>query len=130
MITTTPLLLTSLEELCKVCTREIPLRGHRRKAWVSNEDYVELSKHRWTVFPGYRTYYARMTHASKRLYMHHLLLKETMSGYCRDHIDRDGLNNTRGNLRLVTQSVNLRNNGYNGKSKQFIRVLERRKRGA
>jgi hypothetical protein len=44
----------------------------------------------------------------RRVYMHQVLMP-VAAGYCVDHVDSDGLNNCRANLRAVTPSQNMQN---------------------
>jgi len=76
---------------------------------VDDEDFVLLSKFRWYVFKTPVTFYAEATVSFKtRARMHRfiLMLKEGEVG---DHIDGNGLNNQRSNLRKCTQHQNLMN---------------------
>lgn len=88
---------------------------------VDASDYVLVSDTRWNLqVDGYTAY------AVKAGELMHRRLIEVKAGLVVDHIDRDGLNNTRGNLRVTTQRENIvnrrvqRNNtsGYRGVSKQ------------
>jgi hypothetical protein len=97
-------------------------------ALVSDEDYEFLSQWNWCAFKGCTTFYA-CRHPSKinrkqtTIYMHQVIA-ERMSIKSPDHIDTDGLNNLRSNLRQATQSQqhanqNLQKNnksGYKGVS--------------
>jgi HNH endonuclease len=84
--------------------KEIPLtRG--RVALVSNEDFDLVSKHRWHVqYQSDRTMYAQTRVKQKAMTMHRLIMGFPASGI--DHIDGNGLNNTRENLRLATVAQN------------------------
>ena len=105
--------LKSLEELTKLCTREIQLWRPKRKTLVSNEDYIPLSTYTWAAYQNRRggKFYVLTTHFGAKVYMHHLILSSIPQGYERDHIDRNTFNNTRGNLRFVTRKENALNNG-------------------
>lgn len=82
---------------------------------VDDDDYDYLMQWKWYAKPDYLTVYAhRSLHwkigAKKHcrtLRMHRELIGVT--GYFVDHINRDGLDNRRENLRLVTSSENMMN---------------------
>lgn len=82
---------------------------------VDDEDFNWLSKHKWYFSHGYAVrYYGREDNKQKIARMHREIM--TYSGYDIlnkqiDHIDGNGLNNTKSNLRIVTQSQNLQNRG-------------------
>lgn len=77
-----------------------------RVSLVDDEDYEMLAKFHWYAKPSGKTCYASRGYwkngrvLSKT--MHHQILGTPQSGYVVDHIDRNGLNNQRVNLRLVT----------------------------
>lgn len=78
-------------------------------ALVDDEDYERLNKYSWRVNRSYDTYYARCSVGSRvKNYMQHKILLAP-PGTEIDHIDRDGLNNQKANLRLCTHSQNLMN---------------------
>lgn len=89
--------------------KEIPLtRG--KVAIVDDEDYERLNVHKWCVMRGGAAWYAcRGTYTPGRgshtLLMHRVILSAPR-GVQVDHKNSDGLNNTRGNLRLATISQN------------------------
>ena len=79
-------------------------------AQVDEEDFESISKYRWYALkcPPSKTWYAVATIDHKRIRMHRLILG--LSGSIKtDHIDRNGLNNTRSNIRPATQSQNMAN---------------------
>lgn len=83
-------------------TKQIPLnnkRGEILYALVDDSDYTELSRHKWHLLAG--RYAGRTGH----VYMHRQILSAPTDASV-DHIDGNGLNNTRSNLRLVSQSQN------------------------
>jgi hypothetical protein len=93
--------------------REIPLT-QGKVALVDDGDYLELNKHKWRAQKDGGTYYAvrwfDSTNDEKRtlILMHRVILNppEDMET---DHINGNGLDNRRTNLRIVTHRENLQN---------------------
>ncbi len=80
-------------------------------AFVDDEDFEELNKHKWHISGAGRHIYAER-HESKPILRHILMHRQIMNtpkGMDTDHIDGNGLNNQRGNLRVCTHAENLRN---------------------
>jgi len=97
----------------------IPLHGPRangRVAWVSPQDAPLVSQYTWRAhtYRGGPLTYARANVNGKYLHMHRLLLYSPPLVV--DHIDGDGLNNTRENIELVTMSENMRRANFVDKS--------------
>lgn len=108
--------------------KEIPLsRG--QVALVSDEDYSLVAGLKWYAKPVCRArggYYAAGRLDGCIVYMHRYILAAG-KGQVVDHVDGDGLNNCRSNIRLCTHSENganrvrqlskhgLRGIGYNAK---------------
>lgn len=92
-------------------TAEVELT-HGHVCLVDVDNLALIGQYRWCAMVGRKTYYAitNTTHNGKRssMLMHQLLL-EIPPGYEGDHINRNGLDNRRSNLRVVTRSVNARN---------------------
>jgi hypothetical protein len=87
--------------------RRIPLtRG--KFAIVDAKDYAELSKHTWFAEGAQKTYYAVRKQNGKSIKMHRCILKAPPD-FVVDHIDHNGLNNRRSNLRLATFTQNCQN---------------------
>lgn len=94
--------------------KKIPLsRG--KVAIVDDKDYEELSKHKWFASKAYRrdVYYAARNRLPKgsrpaHIQMHRQIMNPP-DGLQVDHINGDGLDNRRGNLRIVTAAENTRN---------------------
>lgn len=87
---------------------EIPLsRG--KVALVDDEDYA-LAAHRWYAVPKHRAGGPPLWYAYLRdgTFMHRLIMG-AQPGQEVDHINHDGLDNRRGNLRLATRSQNMMN---------------------
>lgn len=83
-------------------------------AVVDEEDFELINQFKWT--PSVRVdrdnTYAKHRSGNTTLLMHRLITSAP-DGVLVDHIDRDGLNNRRSNLRLCSTSQNLRNRGPN-----------------
>lgn len=80
-------------------------------AMVDNEDYEELSKFRWTVKIKPENIYAVRHEGKVLVQMHRQIMKPhfTEDRFIADHIDHNGLNNQRSNLRIATPSENSAN---------------------
>ena len=101
-------------------TREIPLRNKQREviayAIVSADDYDWISKYSWYRKEGGKDLYYALTDdkkSGKKLRMH-VLIYEKLKGPTPpkkiiDHIDKNGLNNSRENLRFATIGANNQN---------------------
>lgn len=90
-------------------TKEI-LLTQGKVALVSNEDYAVLSQYKWYAQRAKYTWYARRKvqigyKRQRTISMHGQILGAT-NAMDIDHVDHDGLNNTRENLRLCTRSEN------------------------
>ncbi len=82
---------------------------------VDDEDFDWLNQWNWTIR---RDEKSGVSYANRnergidgkqhRVHMHREIVNAP-DGYEVDHVDGDGLNNTRGNLRIVTRAENLRN---------------------
>ncbi len=95
----------------------IPL-SQGKVAIVDAEDYPWLNKRNWYANRAKRTYYARGTIKGKHAPMHRQILNAPPHLVV-DHINRNGLDNRKSNLRLCTHFQNQRNRrpGRNGSSK-------------
>ncbi len=81
-------------------------------AQVDDDDFEMLSVYKWYAHKNYKTYYAeRMIVQSKTEKKSIFLHTEIMGKKGVDHIDLNGLNNQRRNLRFVTMSQNANNRG-------------------
>jgi hypothetical protein len=93
--------------------KQIPLT-QGKFALVDDEDYDELSKHKWFVCKNYRNYYAqrnlpRKNGKQRLVSMHRIIMNVSDKEVCVDHIDGNSLNNTKSNLRICSQSENKKN---------------------
>jgi len=84
-----------------------------RIALIDDADYSLVSSYNWrAVLCGAKWWYAvwdtRRNNARPKLYMHRLII-QAARGQMVDHINGNGLDNQRGNLRLCTNSQNQHN---------------------
>jgi len=91
------------------------------KALVDEEDYPAVSQYKWSVMrhKGNNYYALRMEKINGRnkvVLMHRFILGKIPEGYEVDHINRNGLDNRRSNLRIVTRQENLANQRNRQKS--------------
>lgn len=82
-------------------------------AKVDDEDFDRINQFKWCITFNNGKAYACRRSLGRKIYLHWFLIRE--KGV--DHIDGDGLNNQKRNLRKCTQSQNLQNKIGNGKSK-------------
>lgn len=90
--------------------REILVRGGRNAGLVilvDDEDYPKVERYRWRAVRDHNTFYAYARVNGRHTSMHQLLMNG--GGRMIDHIDRNGLNNQRNNLRFTTNSANQAN---------------------
>jgi hypothetical protein len=103
--------------------RRIPLtRG--KFAIVDAQDYYRLAQFNWCANGSDKTkFYAVRKRDGKHIKMHRLIM-EAPGHLFVDHIDHNGLNNCRSNLRLCTQTQNNHNaTGDKGKSSKYKGVF-------
>ena len=94
-------------------------------AIVDDEDFEELNKYKWSAYKSHKTYYAYRgirvgVNKWTMEYMHRVINKTADNMQC-DHIDGNGLNNCKSNLREVTIRQNSQNRHEN-KSSQYTGV--------
>ena len=84
------------------------------EAIVDDKDFEELSKHKWYAMKGKHTHYAVRNRnkndgpGPEAILMHRIIMKATL-GKQIDHIDGNGLNNRRDNMRFCTNQENQMN---------------------
>ena len=86
---------------------------HGKFAIVSPQDYDQLARHKWSARKSGRTFYAERymplgKGRYKQISMHREVLKVGKEYYV-DHINHNGLDNRKANLRLATRSQNAQN---------------------
>lgn len=87
-----------------------------KNTMVDDDVYEWASQYRWfAAYDGFNWYAARNFRKKPgrgnqgRLALHHAILGYPLHGLVTDHIDGNGLNNCRSNLRLVDQRTNALN---------------------
>jgi len=86
---------------------------------VDDEDYDYLMQWKWHASMSGRVWYARTNDSDhkREIQMHRLIMKLDNPHLDVDHIDRNGLNNQKSNLRIATTSQNCINRNTWGISK-------------
>src|SRR3990172_358220 len=95
-------------------TKSIPLT-QGKVVLVDDGDYEYLNQWKWYADRGRNTFYAERMEGwpRRRVVRMHAVIMGTPDGMNTDHIDGDGLNNQRHNLRNCTHVENMRNRGKN-----------------
>ena len=101
--------------------KQIPLANNKGFALIDDEDFGEISKHKWHLLTRCHNFYAitglKINNRITTRSMHRILL-EAKKGQMIDHINHNGLDNRRSNLRFCTSSQNQMNSiSRIGKSK-------------
>jgi hypothetical protein len=86
-------------------------------ALVDGEDYDWLMTWKWYAHNHGHTFYAVARSGEFKISMHRLLMLYPRATYVVDHIDHNGLNNQKSNIRVVTQRGNLWNLKRGGTSR-------------
>lgn len=90
-------------------------------ALVDDTDFEELNKYNWTCIGDEKRLYAyttlKINHKIKRVAMHRFIMRVSNPCNYIDHIDHNGLNNQRINLRKCNNSQNQMNKRPRGTSK-------------
>ena len=97
---------------------------HGLYAMVDAADFKELNKYKWCATRRAGKVYAMATINGKPVLMHRFLMRPR-KGYQVDHIDGNGLNNCRWNLRICTAAQNQANRRPCGGSSRFVGVCRR-----
>jgi hypothetical protein len=106
--------------------RRVPV-GKGMFAIVDAADYERVSRYRWHTIRHGSKFYA-CCHVGRKLVSMHRMIVKPRKGYVVDHIDGNGLNNRRGNLRECTVQQNRANARSRGGSSRFVGVYRRGKK--
>lgn len=99
-------------------------------AIIDAEDAERVCQHKWCAIPGPNTHYASRRSGKTSVMMHRVILN-AQPGTEIDHINRNGLDNRKANLRYCTRSQNVANSrtaSKTGKSSVFKGVWFRREK--
>jgi hypothetical protein len=108
--------------------KRIPLT-QGKFAIVDDEDYDWLMTWKWCVHhPTKNTFYAVSSWCSPQISMHRLLMRYPNNGLLVDHLNGDGLDNRKHNLRVCTHRENLQNM-HTKRASKFPGVSFNKKRG-
>lgn len=80
-----------------------------RFAIVDKDDLEKIKTRKWYASKGRTTYYAITSVRGKTVYMHRMIMNAKNGRYV-DHVNKNGLDNRKSNLRLVSNAQNCRNN--------------------
>jgi hypothetical protein len=105
--------------------RLIPLTKGK-VAIVDAADYDWLSSFKWAANQKPGGIYACRHVKRKNIFMHRMIMNAPVGKFV-DHIDRNGLNNRRCNLRLCSFAENIRNAVGWGKTSRYKGVAKRKK---
>lgn len=94
------------------------------KAYLDDVDYHYIKEYNWYLAKGHKTFYLRcpkqIKYKKTTLHLHRLILN-VKNGEIPDHIDGNGLNNRRSNLRIATNAQNVWNKKINCNNKLGIK---------
>ena len=106
--------------------KRIPLT-QGKFAIVDDADYQELSRFKWFALKKGTRFYAVRNCKCKTVYMHRQLV-QCQKGKEIDHINLNGLDNRRCNLRMCSRSQNMENGKTRGGSSKYKGVSWRKER--
>jgi hypothetical protein len=87
-------------------------------ALIDDLDFVKINQHKWFFDHGYAK-------RNKNIYMHREIMN-TPEGMDTDHVNGDGLDNRRDNLRICTHNENVRNCKIGKNNKVGYKCIEKR----
>lgn len=87
-------------------------------ALVDDEDFEKVSKHKWHATRDGNTFYAKTNIGSKRIFMHRLILNAP-TGMDVDHKNKNGIDNSRANIRICSRTQNQANQNSRGGTSKY-----------
>lgn len=103
-------------------------------AIVDDDDFEDLSLYKWFAKKEGGIFYAARSYGAKRNTMKmHIYIMKPVDGFVIDHINGNGLDNRKSNLRICSHAENMRNrklhkdnsSGYKGVSKNKGKYVAR-----
>jgi hypothetical protein len=92
-------------------------------AQVDDEDFDKINDLKWYAVKAPRTYYVRSKSQGQKSLVLHRFIMNPPDNMLVDHIDGNGLNNQKENLRIVNHTSNMRNRkSHQNSSSQFLGV--------
>lgn len=82
-------------------------------ALVDDEDFERLNKHKWYCRNGYAVRMTKFSLGKRQAILMHREIISPPQGLVVDHINGDGLDNRKKNLRACTHAENIRNQKLN-----------------
>lgn len=108
--------------------KTIQLANNKGIVLVDDEDYKFLNSKKWFLSGVYARTGYKIKGKSIKKPMHYYLI-DIPKGYVVDHIDRNGLNYQKENLRAITHHQNLMNRNFKGGTSKYKGVSLIRKTG-
>jgi len=106
---------------------EIPLT-HNHTLIIDKEDYPLVSQYHWRASKNRNTYYAQVGIGKRKTICAHRLIMNLAENELIDHIDGNGLNNSRSNLRRCTRCQNQQNSKHRSHNRSGYRGVHYQKK--
>lgn len=91
------------------------------EAIIDASDAAAIGQFNWSARKRNATAYAFSWDGQKSIRLHRVLLGDACVGFDVDHINGNGLDNRRANLRVATRSENMRNRGAQSNSRTGVK---------
>jgi hypothetical protein len=95
--------------------KKIILVGNKGEVMIDVGDFNKVNHFKWYLMPSHKTNYAYTKIGKKTVYMTDIIMKKGV-GQEVDHLNHNGLDNRKSNLRVVSHQENLSNYGDNVKN--------------